>query len=106
MCGDTAGMIHPLCGNGMGMAIISAKLASNLILQFLNGEIKTRECFEKKYIKYWNREFKSRLLTGHFIAMLFKNKTISKFAYSILKMIPFLLTVMIKFTHGKKIKII
>ena len=31
MCGDTAGMIHPLCGNGMGMAIISAKLASNLI---------------------------------------------------------------------------
>ena len=106
MCGDTAGMIHPLCGNGMGMAIISAKLASNLILQFLNGEIKTRECFEKKYTKCWNREFKSRLLTGHFIASLFKNKTISQFAYSILKMIPFLLTVMIKFTHGKKIKII
>ena len=106
MCGDTAGMIHPLCGNGMGMAIISAKLASNLILQFLNGEIKTRECFEKKYTKCWRREFKSRLLTGHFIARLFKNKTISQFAYSILKTIPFLLTVMIKFTHGKKIKII
>ena len=106
MCGDTAGMIHPLCGNGMGMAIISAKLASNLILQFLNGEIKTREYLEKKYIKYWNKEFKSRLLTGHLIATLFRNKTISQFAYSILKMIPFLLTVMIKFTHGKKIKII
>ena len=28
MCGDTAGMIHPLCGNGMGMAISSARLAS------------------------------------------------------------------------------
>ena len=106
MCGDTAGMIHPLCGNGMGMAIISAKLASDLILQFLNGEIKTREYLEKKYIKYWNKEFKSRLLTGHLIATLFRNKTISQFAYSILKMIPFLLTVMIKFTHGKKIKII
>ena len=73
MCGDTAGMIHPLCGNGMGMAIISAKLASNLILQFLNGEIKTRECFEKIY-KMLNREFKSRLLTGHFIARLLKIK--------------------------------
>ena len=40
MCGDTAGMIHPLCGNGMSMAISSAKLASDRILQFLNGEIK------------------------------------------------------------------
>ena len=28
MCGDTAGMIHPLCGNGMGMAIASARLAT------------------------------------------------------------------------------
>ena len=24
MCGDSAGMIHPLCGNGMGMAIRSS----------------------------------------------------------------------------------
>jgi len=106
MCGDTAGMIHPLCGNGMGMAIISAELASNLILQFLNGEIKTREYLEKKYTKYWNKKFKQRLMTGHFIARLFRNMTISQFAYSILKMIPFLLTVIIKLTHGKKIKIV
>ena len=106
MCGDTAGMIHPLCGNGMGMAIISAQLASTLVLQFLNGEIKTREYLEKKYIKCWNDEFKKRLITGHFISRLFRNKTISQFAYCILKMIPFLLTVMIKFTHGKKIKIV
>ena len=48
MCGDTAGMIHPLCGNGMGMAIASARLASELVLKFLNGEIKTRESLEKQ----------------------------------------------------------
>ena len=35
MCGDTAGMIHPLCGNGMGMAISSARLASIRILQWV-----------------------------------------------------------------------
>jgi len=106
MCGDTAGMIHPLCGNGMGMAIISAQLASNLILQFLNGEIKTRENLEKKYIKNWNKEFKKRLVTGHLIAKLFRNKIISQFVYSILKMIPSLLIVLIKFTHGKNVKIV
>ena len=104
MCGDTAGMIHPLCGNGMGMAIASARLASERILQFLNGEIKTRESLEKQYFKDWNKEFKTRLKTGHFIARLFRSETVSQIAYSILKIIPFLLPKMIQFTHGKEIK--
>ena len=104
MCGDTAGMIHPLCGNGMGMAISSARLASVRILQFLNGEIKTREDLEKQYLRDWNKEFKIRLKTGHFIAWLFRNQTISQIAYSILKRIPSLLPKMIKFTHGKQLR--
>ena len=106
MCGDTAGMIHPLCGNGMGMAISSARLASERILQFLNGEIQTREELEKQYFKDWNREFKIRLSTGHFIARLFRNQTILQIVYSILKITPFLLPKMIKFTHGKYLKTI
>ena len=104
MCGDTAGMIHPLCGNGMGMAITSARLASIRILQFLNGEIKTRESLEKQYFKNWNKQFKTRLKTGHFIARLFRSEIFSQIAYSILKKIPFLLPKMIEFTHGKQIK--
>jgi flavin-dependent dehydrogenase len=104
MCGDTAGMIHPLCGNGMGMAISSAKLASTRIIQFLNGEIKTREDLEKQYIRNWNKEFKIRLKAGHFIAWLFRNQTISQIAYSILKKAPSLLPKLIKFTHGKKLR--
>jgi len=104
MCGDTAGMIHPLCGNGMGMAISSAQLACIRILQFLNGEIKTREGLEKQYLRDWNKEFKIRLKAGHFIAWLFRNHTISQIAYSILKRIPSLLPKMIKFTHGKQLR--
>ncbi|MBT6881707.1 MAG: NAD(P)/FAD-dependent oxidoreductase [Flavobacterium sp.] len=104
MCGDTAGMIHPLCGNGMGMAISSAQLACIRILQFLNGEIKTREGLEKQYLRDWNKEFKIRLKAGHFIAWLFRNQTISQIAYSILKRIPSLLPKIIKFTHGKQLR--
>ena len=104
MCGDTAGMIHPLCGNGMGMAISSARLASMRILQFLNGEIKTREGLEKKYFRDWNKEFKIRLKTGHFIGWLFRNQIISQIAYSILKRTPLLLPKIIKFTHGKQLR--
>lgn len=104
MCGDTAGMIHPLCGNGMGMAISSARLVSKRIFQFLNGEIKTREDLEKQYIRDWNNEFKMRLKAGHFVAWLFRNQLLSQIAYSILKRIPFLLPKIIKFTHGKQIQ--
>ena len=104
MCGDTAGMIHPLCGNGMGMAIAGARLASTLILQFLNGEIATRKALEKQYLRDWNKEFKTRLKAGHFIARLFKNQTFSKIAYLILKNAPFLLPKIIQYTHGKQIK--
>ncbi len=103
MCGDTAGMIHPLCGNGMGMAISSAQIASNEILRFLNQEI-TRIELEKNYLRNWNRAFKLRLKTGHFIAWLFRKQKISEFAYSVLKRFPSLLPKIIKFTHGKKLK--
>jgi flavin-dependent dehydrogenase len=103
MCGDTAGMIHPLCGNGMGMAISSAKLASEEILKFLNKEI-NRTQLENNYIRNWNKEFKTRLKAGHFIAWLFRNQTISEITLTFLKWFPFLLPQIIRFTHGKPLK--
>ena len=105
MCGDSAGMIHPLCGNGMSMAIQSAQLASNLILNYFNGEIETRKELEKQYIRQWNRKFSLRLKAGHFIAMLFRKDTIASVLLQILKKLPFLLPIIIKQTHGKPMKI-
>jgi flavin-dependent dehydrogenase len=105
MCGDSAGMIHPLCGNGMSMAIQSAQLSSKLILNYLNGEIKTRKELEKQYISQWNRKFSARLKAGHFIAMLFRKDIIASFLLQILKKLPFLLPIIIKQTHGKPMKI-
>ena len=105
MCGDSAGMIHPLCGNGMSMAIQSAQLASLLILNYLNGEIETRKELEKQYIRQWKRKFSLRLKAGHFIAMLFRTDTIASFLLQVLKKLPFLLPIIIKQTHGKPMKI-
>jgi flavin-dependent dehydrogenase len=103
MCGDSAGMIHPLCGNGMSMAIQSAQIASKLILNYLKGEIDTRNQLEKQYIRQWNKQFKWRLKTGHFIAMLFRKDRIVPVLLEVLKRIPFLLPIIIKQTHGKPI---
>jgi len=105
MCGDAAGMIHPLCGNGMSMAIQSAQIASKLILNYLDGEILSRNELENKYISKWNKQFKWRLKAGHFIAMLFRNDKMANFLVQFVRRIPFLLPIIIKQTHGKPIKI-
>lgn len=105
MCGDSAGMIHPLCGNGMSMAIQSAQIASKLILSYLKGEIKTRDELEKRYIRQWNRQFKWRVTSGHFIAFLFRKNAIAGVLLQFLKRFPFLIPIIIKQTHGKPIAI-
>ncbi len=105
MCGDSAGMIHPLCGNGMSMAIQSAQIASKLILNYYDSAITSRIELEKQYIRLWNKQFKWRLKSGHFIAMLFRNDQISNILLQILGRMPFLLPIIIQQTHGKSIKI-
>lgn len=101
MCGDTAGMIHPLCGNGMSMAIRSAQIASELIIQYLEGKIESRLKLENAYRKSWNNEFRARLQVGHFVAKLFSKHKLADILMTILKRFPKVLPKIIKQTHGK-----
>ena len=102
MIGDTAGLIHPLCGNGMAMAIHSAKLASETITEFLQNKI-SREEMESNYTKYWKFNFKKRLKTGRILGKLLQKETLAQFVMKILILFPSLLSVIIKKTHGKPI---
>jgi flavin-dependent dehydrogenase len=101
MCGDTAGMINPLCGNGMSMAIRSAQMASQLIINYLQGKIESRLALEKAYQKSWNQEFRNRLRVGHFAANIFSKNQLSEMLIPIIKQIPNLLPKIVKLTHGK-----
>lgn len=101
MCGDSAGLIHPLCGNGMGMAIGAAQLVSDSILSYFNGKLKTREEVENQYVLLWNKNFKSRLRTGHTLAHLLKNYKTTSFLMPFLKSFPGVLRRIIRATHGK-----
>ena len=101
MIGDTAGLIHPLCGNGMAMAIHSAKIASELILDFLANKIESRNKLEEKYTQLWNKNFKIRLAVGRFLSRLLVHKKLSVFVMQLLIIFPFILTFIIKKTHGK-----
>ncbi|MDI1306369.1 MAG: FAD-dependent oxidoreductase, partial [bacterium] len=103
MIGDTAGLIHPLCGNGMAMAIHSAKIVSELIHKYFNKEIKSRKELEEKYVQEWNFNFKNRLKMGRFLSNLLQKQKLSGVLMRILIIFPFLLPKIIKKTHGKPI---
>jgi len=105
MIGDTAGLIHPLCGNGMAMAIHSAKIASELVLDYDAGKIISREELEKNYTQQWKKHFGKRLLIGRLLARILRNKSITNTLISITVALPGLLPFIIKQTHGKPIAI-
>jgi len=103
MCGDTAGLIHPLCGNGMAMAIHSAKIASELISKYLNNQDYNRGQLETEYANSWNSAFKHRLWMGRQLQSLLLNEEMSNLALKAVTTAPPLLRKLIKTTHGKPI---
>ncbi|SHL30908.1 NAD(P)/FAD-dependent oxidoreductase [Flavobacterium chilense] len=105
MIGDTAGLIHPLCGNGMAMAIHSAKIASELILDYYSDKKISRETLEKTYIKEWKKHFGKRLFMGRVLAQILTQKNITNTLVAIVASFPGILPTIIKQTHGKPIAI-
>ncbi|MBP6181707.1 NAD(P)/FAD-dependent oxidoreductase [Flavobacterium sp.] len=103
MIGDTAGLIHPLCGNGMAIAIHSAKIVSELLEKYCNDEIKSRSELEEKYIKEWDFNFSKRLKMGRLLSNLLQKQKLSGIFLRILITFPFLLSKIIQKTHGKPI---
>ncbi|WP_285008930.1 NAD(P)/FAD-dependent oxidoreductase [Pedobacter faecalis] len=100
MVGDTAGLIHPLCGNGMAMAIHGAKICSELCTSFLRGEL-SREELETAYDAGWKRQFGRRLRNGHVLSRLARNEKLFDMAMSAAVSFPPLLPYIVKQTHGK-----
>ncbi len=100
MIGDAAGMITPLCGNGMSMALQGSKIAFVEINNFLQNKI-SREKMEHNYINKWNKQFSPRLKNGRLIQGFFGKEWMTNFFITSLKPFPFLIKRLIKSTHGQ-----
>jgi len=105
MIGDTAALIHPLCGNGMAMAIHSAKIAAELIGRFLYEKAQSRAAMEQDYIRQWKACFQTRLFAGRIFSSAFGHKMVQTIALGTLNKLPGLLSKTIKMTHGKPLSI-
>jgi flavin-dependent dehydrogenase len=97
MVGDAAGLITPLCGNGMAIAIHTGKLAAEAILQ--NQE---RGQIESQYHSRWNGIFKTRLWIGRKVQWLFGSKAVSEFSVGLIKNSTFMAKEIMKRTHGER----
>jgi len=96
MIGDSAGLITPLCGNGMAMAIHSAKLA----VEALNQGTSRKEV-EQLYSRSWNRQFRQRLAVGRTVQRLFGSGRGSVIARGLIDYVPFAANLIIRNTHGQ-----
>ncbi|WP_118973305.1 NAD(P)/FAD-dependent oxidoreductase [Taibaiella koreensis] len=104
MAGDSAGLIHPLCGNGMAMAIHAGKIAAEAVMPFLR-RIVAREAMEQAYNLQWQHLFRQRLATGRRIAALLQRRHLSAVLVQTFGLFPAMLPVLIRKTHGAPITI-
>ena len=100
MVGDAAGMITPLCGNGMSMAMHGSKIAAAEISAFLNNSISRRE-MENNYSKNWKNNFETRVATGKLVQYLFGRTAATNLLVNFMNKSRFLTNRLINLTHGK-----
>lgn len=98
MIGDAAGLITPLCGNGMALAIHSSTLLANLIIQHPSAK---NDILEKQYRSLWKTAFARRLWIGRQTQKLFGTGQRSAVALKVMKNSPFVAKRIMKNTHGQ-----
>jgi flavin-dependent dehydrogenase len=99
LLGDAAGLIAPLCGNGMSMALHAGKMAFDEIELFLTGRIDRFE-METQYTREWERHFSGRLVAGRIIQRFFGDTTLSNMLVRSVKPFPGMVRFLIRQTHG------
>jgi flavin-dependent dehydrogenase len=101
MSGDSAGLITPLCGNGMAMAIHSAKILSEVIISQRQQDLFGLAAIENEYTQKWKEQFSKRLWVGRQSQNLFGTHLTSNIGVGLVGSLPFLAKRIIAQTHGR-----
>lgn len=99
MIGDAAQVIAPLAGDGISMAMDSAKLLANLFNDKKQKNISDAD-LQKMYDTEWQKNFSKRLRTALFIQKVLFKKTGRRIGLSGLHYFPQALNYFIKNTRG------
>jgi len=86
-CGDAAGFIHPLTGDGMAMAARSGELAAAVMGAQLRGGLSKHDA-HALYIAAWQREFAVRLKWAGVFQRLLIDPQLTSPALSLMTRVP------------------
>ena len=87
MIGDTAGMIAPMCGDGMAMALRVAELGAPLVSAFLERQM-TAARFREHYAQVWHREFGLRMRLGRWMHHAYCRPAVSRLGVGAVRRMP------------------
>lgn len=100
MVGDAAGLIAPLCGNGMSMALHASVFCFGIMEKFLSSLISRQE-METEYERSWQKHFKLRTAAGNLLQPLLVNASLTSPVIGLLKHFPSVVNRLVRVTHGE-----
>jgi flavin-dependent dehydrogenase len=93
--GDAAGVIAPLAGDGIGMAVQSAGLISEILCKNNLDIIKSAAAYRKE----WKKLFQRRIYTAGIIQKIILNHSFQSTGINLLSLFPAVLQRLIKYTR-------
>ncbi len=99
MIGDAAGVIAPLAGDGIGIALQSAKLLSHILLKKREEKLSMSQT-EQLYERGWQNLFAKRIRMASVIQKIILQKNLRILSISFVKTFPWILPKIIEMTRG------
>ncbi len=100
MIGDSAGMIAPLCGDGMAMALRTADLVTPLAAAYLDDQ-RPASAFRRAYRRKWTERFGRRMRLGRWIHAAAFRRGAARLLVQGCRLLPPLARWLIRTTRGR-----
>ena len=100
MVGDAAGLIVPLAGNGISMALEGGQVSARYLEQFLTGEL-SAEAARSAYARAWKKRFALRLRLGRVLQPLMLDPRRASLMLRLVNAVPALGSYLTRSTRGK-----
>ncbi len=100
LIGDTAGMITPLCGDGMAMALHTAEMVVPLVSNYLQNPSPATQ-WKREYQRQWQQEFQPRLQLGRLLHAGFIRPPIAQASVKLCQQFPTIGDWLIRRTRGE-----
>lgn len=99
MIGDAGGIIAPIAGDGIGMALQSGKLIANILSKSRKENLSLNET-QMLYQKSWQKLFSKRINYGLFIQKILLESKLKNYAINFVKTFPSVLPRLIDSTRS------